>query len=202
MADLVAELLDHFSWKGPVGCGFPTRMKNHTVLDHSNLHSDWQGKNVKEIFERRTGLKFGVINDADAAGLAEIKFGAGQHVPGTVILITFGTGIGSGMFLDGKLIPNTELGYLSFQGQRYELFAADSARKRESLSYEEWGKRVNQYLKQVNFLFSPDLIIIGGGASKKMDHFSHLLNVQTKVVPAQMRNEAGTVGAAMGFMEG
>jgi len=200
-AEVVSELLEHFAWEGPVGCGFPTNIKDDVALGHSNLHPDWKGQNIKAIFEERTGYPFKVINDADAAGLAEMKFGAGKGVTGLVLMITFGTGIGSGMFYNGQLIQNTELGYLDYKGERYELFAADSARKREKLSYPEWGKRVNQYLKHVELVISPDLIIIGGGASKKMDLFKEELHLDTKVVPAQMLNEAGTVGAAMGYLE-
>lgn len=198
MADAVMELLGYFSWKGLVGCGFPTRLKDATVLDNSNLHKDWDGVDLKKHFESRTGLRFRIGNDADVAGLAEMKFGAGQGQMGTVIMCTFGTGIGSGMFLDGQLIPNTEFGKLMrTYSQPWERYAADSVRKRKDLTYEEWGIRVNEYFKHVEYLFSPSLFIIGGGASKKLDLFEDRLDLDTPIVAADLLNVAGTVGAAM-----
>lgn len=199
MVDAFAELIDKFDWKGPIGVGFPTRLKNNVVKANSNLHKDWTGINLKDFFENHLKHEFAISNDADAAGIAEMEFGAGVDKKGTVILLTFGTGIGSAMFLDGKLIPGTEFGHLEYKKDRFEKYAADSARKREGLSYQEWGKRVNKYLQHVEMLFSPQLFIIGGGSSKKLDQFETEFTIETPYTAAQMLNVAGTVGAAMGY---
>ncbi len=199
MGEKIRELLDYFSWDGPVGIGFPTLIRNNIAHGYSNLHADWAGMNLKEFFKKELNQKVQIINDADAAGLAEANWGAGKNTKGLVILCTFGTGIGSAMLFNGKLIPSSELGQLEYNGDRYELFAADSARKREELSYEVWGQRVNQYLQHLELLFSPQLFIIGGGASKKLDLFSDQFELKTPFMAAEMFNVAGTVGAAMGY---
>lgn len=199
MVEKVKMLLNHFNWEGPVGIGFPSLIRENVVIRNSNLHPDWVGMNIKKFFKQGLNQKVQVMNDADAAGLAEAHWGAGKGAKGLVILCTFGTGIGSAILYNGKLIPNTELGHLDYNGAKYELFSADSIRKKEELSYEDWGLRVNQYLQHLEMLFSPQLFIIGGGASKKLELFAHQLDLQTPFVAAKMLNVAGTVGAAMGY---
>jgi polyphosphate glucokinase len=194
----IKQLVNHFNWKGLVGCGFPTPLQHGKCLTGGNLHKDWKGTQVDQLFEATTGNNFSIVNDADAAGLAEINFGAGKDVKGTVIMITLGTGIGSGLFLDGKLVPNTEFGHVLYKnGEIFEKYASDSARKRDDLSRKEWGKRLRKYFKHINLLVSPDLIIVGGGASKKFDKIEAKLDLDVKIVPAQAENEAGIIGAAM-----
>ena len=198
VANTIKELVNHFNWKGLVGCGFPTPLQHGKCLTGGNLHKDWKGVQVDALFEAKTGNSFSIVNDADAAGLAELNFGAGKGVKGTVIMITLGTGIGSGLFLDGKLVPNTEFGHVLYKnGEIFEKYASDSARKRDDLSRKEWGKRLRKYFKHINLLVSPDLIIVGGGASKKFDKIEAKLDLDVKIVPAQAENEAGIIGAAM-----
>jgi len=198
VANTIQELINHFNWKGMVGCGFPTPLQHGKCLTGGNLHENWKGIQVDKLFESKTGNYFSVVNDADAAGLAEINFGAGKGVKGTVIMITLGTGIGSGLFLDGKLLPNTEFGHVLYKnGEIFEKYASDSARKRDGLSRKEWGKRLHKYFKHINLLVSPDLIIVGGGASKKLEKFEAQINVDVPITAAQFENEAGIIGAAM-----
>jgi len=198
VANTIKELVNHFNWKGLVGCGFPTPLQHGKCLTGGNLHEDWKGIQVDALFEAKTGNSFSIVNDADAAGLAELNFGAGKGVKGTVIMITLGTGIGSGLFLDGKLVPNTEFGHvLHKNGEIFEKYASDSARKRDDLSRKEWGNRLRKYFKHINLIVSPDLIIVGGGASKKFDKIEDQLDLEVKIVPAQAENEAGIIGAAM-----
>ncbi|HKJ06397.1 MAG TPA: ROK family protein, partial [Flavobacteriaceae bacterium] len=185
-------------WKGEVGCGFPTPLKHGTCITSGNLHKSWKGTHVNQLFSQTSGNEFTVVNDADAAGLAEISFGAGKNVAGVVVVITIGTGIGSAVFLDGNLLQNTELGHVLYKnGKSYEKYAADSVRKKEKLSRKQWGKRLNKYFKHIDLLLSPDLFIIGGGASKKLDSFKEELKVETPIVAAEAENEAGIIGAAM-----
>ncbi|WP_299527246.1 polyphosphate--glucose phosphotransferase [uncultured Lutibacter sp.] len=198
VANTIQVLVNHFNWKGLVGCGFPTPLQHGKCLTGGNLHEDWQGIQVDTLFESKTGNDFSIVNDADAAGLAEINFGAGKNVKGTVIMITLGTGIGSGLFLDGKLLPNTEFGHvLHKNGEIFERYASDSARKRDDLSRKEWGKRLHKYFKHINLLVSPDLIIVGGGASKKFDKIEDQFDIDVDIVPAKAENEAGIIGAAL-----
>ena len=198
VADVIAKIVTHFKWKGEVGCGFPAIINHGQVLTATNIHDSWKEVHADELFSKRTGLEFHIVNDADAAGLAAMTFGAGKDKKGTVIMITIGTGLGSGMFYDGILIPNIELGTAPFRkNMNFEQYAADSVRKRENLSYKKWGKRFNEFLNFVKFLASPDLIILGGGASKKIEKFQEELTVDVPVVPSQFENEAGIVGAAI-----
>ncbi|MFA5298226.1 MAG: ROK family protein [Lutibacter sp.] len=198
VAKIINRFIKHFKWKGSVGCGFPTPLAHGKCLTGGNLHEDWKGMHVDEFFKKATGNEFFVVNDADAAGIAEISFGAGKDIKGVVIMITIGTGIGSAMFLDGKLLPNTELGHLmNRHGDSFESYAADSARKRDKLSQKKWGKRLHKYFDHLNFIFSPDLFIIGGGASKNLDKFSYKIDISTPIVSAQSENDAGIIGAAM-----
>ncbi|MEI6865374.1 ROK family protein [Flavicella sp.] len=198
VANEVAAMVKHFNWKGVVGCGFPTIISNGKAKSFGNIDPSWVGVQVDELFSERTGLEFYIANDADAAGLAEIKLGAGKDVSGVVILITIGSGLGSGVFVDGKLVPNVELGIVGYKEyERFEFYASDAARKREGISYKIWGKRFKKFLDFVVRTFSPDLIIIGGGASKKIDKFKEALEVGTPVIPAKYKNNAGIIGAAM-----
>ncbi len=198
VADVVSELIKHFNWKGKVGCGFPALVTHGIAHTSVNIHKSWRGVNVEELFEENTGLKFNVANDADAAGLATMSFGSGKGKNGLVFMITLGTGIGSGAFFNGTLIPNFELGSLPYKKyKRVEYYASDAVRKRRKLSYTEWGKRVHKFLRQVEKLFSPDYIIIGGGASKNFDRFKDQITISTPVIPAAQQNYAGIIGAAL-----
>lgn len=202
VAGAIKEIVDHFKWQGPVGCGFPTVIDRGIARGHSNMDPEWVGVHVEELFRRTTGLPFRVINDADAAGLAEMNFGAGRDKTGLVFVLTLGTGIGSGVFYNGTLLPNFELGRLLYtNGKPIEYFAADSARIRKELSYKKWGKRLDVFLHHIVRLFSPDLIILGGGASKKYHKFEHGLTIEVPILVAETRNEAGIIGAAMAGKE-
>ena len=198
VADVINEIIEHFNWKGAVGCGFPTPMQHGKCQSGGNLHKTWKGVKVDALFSERCGNDFSLVNDADAAGLAEIHFGAGKDKKGVSIMITLGTGIGSGIFLDGTLLPNTELGHVLYKnGKVFEKYASDSARKRDGISKKEWGKRLYEYFEHIMLLLSPDLIIIGGGASKKLDQFGVKLQRDFPIVAAEAQNEAGIIGAAM-----
>lgn len=198
VAETIKAIVDHFDYKGPVGCGFPTLVHHGMARLHSNLHPDWVGVQIETLFKKHTGLPFIVINDADAAGVAEMSHGAGKGKDGVVIMITIGTGLGSGFFVNGELVPNFELGRLLYKKNTlFETYAADSARTRDELSWGDWGKRFNKFIQHIDMLFSPDLIILGGGASKKMDRFKDKLKIDTPVVAATTQNEAGIIGAAM-----
>ncbi len=201
VAETVAELVKHFEWDGPVGCGFPSVVQHGVVRTAANIHKSWIGDNARARFEDATGCTFTVANDADVAGLAEMRLGAGKGIGGTVLVATLGTGIGTALFVDGKLVPNTELGHIEIKGQDAEKRAAESAREREGLSWKKWAKRVDRYLRTMHAYFWPELIIIGGGVSKKHEKFIPLLTVETEVVPAALRNEAGIVGAALSAAE-
>ncbi|MEN8187331.1 MAG: ROK family protein, partial [Bacteroidota bacterium] len=168
VAEVIKQLVDHFDWKGKAGSGFPTPLSHGKCQSGGNLHDTWKGVQVDELFKEATGIDFTVVNDADAAALAEMNFGAGKDKKGLIAVITLGTGIGSGLFFNGELIPNTELGHVVYKNEPFENYAADAARKREDLSYKKWGRRLNKYFKHVNLILSPDLFIIGGGASKKL----------------------------------
>jgi polyphosphate glucokinase len=197
MAPVVAELVDHFGWKGPVGVTFPGVVRHGVIRSAANLDKAWLGTDADALFTAASGQDVHLVNDADAAGLAEVRFGAGRGVPGVVLVLTFGTGIGSGMFIDGVLVPNTELGHLEVDGKDAERRAAASARDREDLSWKDWAQRVQRYLEVVVALFSPSLIIVGGGASRKADKWVPELDVGVEIVPAALENEAGIVGAAL-----
>lgn len=200
VAQAVQELINHFNWTGPVGVGFPTVIVNGKALGYGNMHPEWKGKKIDAFFEQKTGLKFTVINDADAAGIAEMNYGAGRDKKGMVACITIGTGIGSGIFYNGTLIPNFELGHLQYKKQSIEKYAANSVRKAEGLSYEEWAPRFDFFLKQLELMCTPEFYIIGGGISKKLDQFKHLLTTKVPLIAAQTKNHAGLLGAAHAAM--
>jgi polyphosphate glucokinase len=198
MTDVIAQIVKHFDYKGKVGCGFPTIIKNGVCKATGNLDKSWLGVNVEELLEKKTGLDFTVINDADAAGYATMNYGTGKGKKGFVVMITIGTGLGSGAFLDGRLIPNFELGQIPYKGySKIEKWAAGSAKDREGLSYKKWGKRFNTFLEYVELIVSPDLIILGGGASKDFEEFKSKIKIDTKVIPAKLQNHAGIIGAAV-----
>jgi polyphosphate glucokinase len=197
VADTIQEIARHFSWNGAIGVGFPSVVQRGVVQTAANIDETWIGLNVERIISQRTGCDVCVVNDADAAGLAEMKFGAGQKNKGVVLLATVGTGIGTVLFSQGKLVANTELGHILLNGVDAEKYASDAVRQRENLSWEAWGERFNEYLLYMEKLLWPDLIIIGGGVSKNDDKFFNKFTVKTRVVPAQLLNNAGMVGAAV-----
>ena len=197
VADVVAEIAHSFNWQGPIGIGFPAPIKSGVALMAANVSEKWVGTNADDLFTKATGCNCTMINDADAAGLAEMKFGAGKGQPGTVILVTLGTGIGSAIFYRGNLLPNTEFGHLDMDGKDAEHRASDAIRQRDDLSWKKYAKRLNKYLTEMEKLFWPDLFIIGGGISKEAEKYIPLLNLEAPVVPAQFLNEAGIVGAAL-----
>lgn len=197
VVEVVKKLTAHFQWKGRVGITFPGVVRHGILLSAANMHKGWIGVDAPKILRRATRRPVTVLNDADAAGIAEMTFGAGRRARGVVFVLTFGTGIGSALFIDRRLVPNTELGHLELGGRDAELRASEKARETGNLSWPRWAARVDEFLHHLEMLFSPDLFIIGGGASKKADKFLPLLTVNAKVVPAKLRNEAGIVGAAL-----
>jgi polyphosphate glucokinase len=197
VADVVAQLVRQFDAEGPVGCTFPAIIKDGVAYSAANVDRDWIGTNGERLFEQKTGRPFALINDADAAGVAEVEFGAGRGQSGVVMMLTLGTGIGSALFVDGRLVPNTELGHMDIRGKEAEHRASDRVREKKKLSWKQWAARVDEVLLRFEALFSPTLFIIGGGVSKKHAKFLPLLTVRTPVVPAQLLNEAGIIGAAL-----
>ncbi|MFZ4583867.1 MAG: polyphosphate--glucose phosphotransferase [Acidimicrobiia bacterium] len=197
VADVVAKLVEHFEWTGPIGTTFPAVVQNGAARTAANVDEGWVDCDVAALFTQSTGCDFTVVNDADAAGLAELEFGAAREQPGVVLLLTLGTGIGSALLVDGVLVPNTELGHLDVRGKSAETRASDRVREDKDLGWEEWAERLSDVLREYERLLWPDLIVLGGGVSKKADKFIPLLDVRTPVVPAELRNEAGIVGAAL-----
>lgn len=198
----VGKILEHFDWSGPLGCGYPGVVKEGVVYSAANISRDWLGVDFEEMLHDLNCDSVKVINDADAAGLAEMRYGAGRernHASGgTVLMLTLGTGIGSAFFYNGRLFPNTEFGHVYMKsGTEAEDLAAGSIRTSESLSWKVWGERVSDYLKEMNKLTSPDLMVIGGGVSENFERFSEYLCVDTTIVPALLGNDAGIVGAAL-----
>lgn len=196
------EIARHFNWKGQVGIGFPGIIVGDKIGPVGNLGDNWVDKNGAALFRKATGCAVKLYNDADAAGLAEMKFGAGRGNQGSVLMLTFGTGIGSALFYRGKLFPNAEMGWVPWRGKPFERFASAAVRKRSNLSWKEWADRVNIYLAVMERILSPDLIIIGGGVSKKSEEFFKYLKTHARIVPAKMHNEAGIVGAALAWEHG
>ena len=200
IAGVVKQIAQSFNWSGPIGIGFPAPIKAGVAMMAANVSEKWIGMNANALFTKVTGCDCTLVNDADAAGLAEMTFGAGGGQPGTVIMITLGTGIGTAIFHRGQLIPNTEFGHLEINGVDAEFRASAFARERDKLSWKKYAKRVNKYLNEMEKLFWPDLFIVGGGISKDSEKFLPLLTIETPVVPAQLLNEAGIVGAALGAL--
>ncbi|MET0146074.1 MAG: polyphosphate--glucose phosphotransferase [Ilumatobacteraceae bacterium] len=197
LARVVGELVATFGWTGPIGVTFPGVVRHGVIHSAPNVDKSWIATDADALFAAAVGQEVHLVNDADAAGLAEVRYGAGRGRRGVVLVLTFGTGIGSGLFVDGVLVPNTELGHLEIDGYDAETRAAASVRDREALSWKEWAKRVERYLRVVVALFSPELVIVGGGASRKADKWLPHIDVDAEVVPAGLENEAGIVGAAL-----
>ncbi len=196
VASVIAEIVSAHRWNGPVGVTIPGVVRNGVVETAANIDSGWVGLDAETMLSESLDLPVTVLNDADAAGLAEARFGAAEGVDGAVILLTFGTGIGSAYLYDGRLIPNTELGHLIFKGQKAEHYAAGRLVKRGELEIDWWASRVDELLDYIEELFWPDLFVFGGGISKRFETYSHLLTTRAPVVPAVLRNQAGIVGAA------
>ena len=202
MSEAVRQLVREFDYDGPVGCCFPTVVANGHAKTASNLDESWRNVQIDETFERATGLPFLVVNDADAAGIAEMSLGAGKGLDGLVITITIGTGLGSGTFYNGQLIPNSELGHMAGKdGEPFEVYASKRARTNEGLSWSEWGDRFNAFLKRVDRVCSPDHFIVGGGTSKKFGRFEQYITIDTPIHVARFLNDAGIVGAALAAAE-
>lgn len=195
--DTAAAVVREAGWDGPVGCAFPGIINRGVVGSAANIDDEWLGENLEQRLSARLGVPVRALNDADAAGLAEMQLGAGRGRDGVVLMLTLGTGIGSALFVDGRLVPNTELGHLEIDGFDAETRASAAARERAGLSYEEWGVRLQRYFSHVEQLFSPDLFIVGGGVSRKAERFLPLLSLQTPVIPAELRQNSGIVGAAL-----
>jgi polyphosphate glucokinase len=197
VADVVGDIAHHFNWHGPVGCGFPAVIQDGVAMTAANIHPNWVHKKASALFADTTGCPISVINDADAAGIAEMTFGAGKGHIGTVLIVTIGTGLGTALFTDGHLLPNTEFGHLRIRGKDAEERASDNARRQKKMSWKKWAKALNEYLNTLEQLIWPDLIILGGGIAKAHQSYLPLLTVQTQILPAQFLNEAGIVGAAL-----
>lgn len=200
VAKTFAKLVKEFDWKDKViGCGFPAIIKNGVARTAANIDKSWIGTDVAKLFSDATGCEVTVRNDADVAGLAEMNFGTGKGEERTVLIVTVGSGLGSALFVQGILLPNTEFGHFYLKGDNkvVEQYASDGVRKREDLSWSEWAERFNQYLHHIESLISPDLIILGGGSSKRFDKFSDAITIETPIVPAKLLNNAGIIGAAV-----
>jgi polyphosphate glucokinase len=198
MAAVVKEMVQKFEWTGIVGCGFPSLISGGIALIAANIDDSWVGMNVSELFSKASGCPFYVVNDADAAGIAEMTFGIGKQYQNEIVLfLTLGTGIGSAFFINGHLFPNTELGHMEVRGKDAEKRASAAVKTKKHLSYEQWAERLQEVLSKMEMLFSPDVFILGGGVSKATDQFLPFLKLRAKIVPAQLRNQAGIVGAAL-----
>ena len=204
VSETIKELVDHFNYQGSAGIAFPAAIMNGIVQNASNIDDSWIGQNASKLLSEVTNCSVEVLNDADAAGLAEMRFGHGKNIHGVGLIVTVGVGLGTALFTNGVLLPNTELGhvYLKKKKKVAEHWASDAIRKQENLSWKKWAKRFGKYLHHLEGLFYPELIIIGGGASKKFDKYAqYLKKVRTKVVPAELQNHAGIIGAAVEAFE-
>ena len=203
VCDVVAQVLEQAGAPdGPFGLTLPAVVTGGVARTAANIDHAWVGTDVVSLVEERTGRRAVVVNDADAAGLAEVRYGAARGVDGTVLVLTLGTGIGSALVVDGRLVPNTELGHLELDGAVAETRASDAARDREDLDWPQWAARVERYLRHVDRLLWPDLVVVGGGVSKKAEKWLPHVDVRPRVVPAELRNDAGIVGAALLAAEG
>ncbi|MEF8844660.1 MAG: ROK family protein [Bacteroidales bacterium] len=204
VASTIREIVDHFNYQGNVGVAFPAAILDGIVQNASNIDDGWIGTNAPKLLSEATNCRVEVLNDADAAGLAEMRFGHGKNIHGVGLIVTVGVGLGTALFTNGVLLPNTELGhvYLKKKKKVAEHWASDAIRKQENLSWKKWAKRFGKYLHHLESLFYPELIIIGGGASKKFDKYAqYLKKVKTKIVPAELQNHAGIIGAAVESIE-
>ena len=198
VAEVVAEIVQHFGWTGPVGITFPAVVTHGVTRSAANVDKAWIDTDADSVLEKRLGMPAFLVNDADAAGVAEARYGAAKDHEGFVIMITLGTGIGSAFLIGGRLVPNTELGHLELDGYDAETRASDAARTREGLDWEEWAKkRLRPYFRHVENLFWPVLFVVGGGVSKKADKWMAHVKARTPMVPAALKNDAGIVGAAL-----
>ena len=197
----VGRLAWEFSWTDVIGCGFPAVIHEGRALTAANVDPAWIGADAAGLFADASGCPVRVLNDADAAGLAEMHFGAGRGRSGVVLLVTVGTGLGTALFSDGVLVPNTELGHILVRGKDAERYASAAVREAKGLSWSRWGKRFNRCLQRLEELLWPGLFIVGGGASKKFEKFSSQFDVRAEVVPAQLRNDAGIIGAALAAVQ-
>ncbi|WP_431960260.1 polyphosphate--glucose phosphotransferase [Actinacidiphila sp. bgisy160] len=198
VAASVKQVVDHFGWTGPVGATFPGVVTHGMTRTAANVDKGWIDMDAAGLLSQKVGCAVTLLNDADAAGMAEMEYGAGRGRKGTVIVLTLGTGIGSAVFIDGNLLPNTELGHLELHGHDAETKASTKAKEDEGLTWEHWAKRLHKYLAHVEMLFSPELFILGGGVSRKADKFLPLLTgIRAEIVPAALQNNAGIVGAGM-----
>lgn len=193
---IISDLIEGFNWTGPVGCGLPAVVRKGVVCTAANIDRAWIGIDAAELFSTPGCGKVTVMNDADAAGLAEMHYGAGSNASGTTIVVTAGTGLGTALFRDQTLVPNTELGHIMLNGKVAEHFASAAVKTRLNLSYAEWAKRFDDYLHRLEELFWPDLFIIGGEISREHALFFPELTITTRVLPAELRNDAGIIGAA------
>jgi polyphosphate glucokinase len=194
----IAGIVEHFNYKGKIGVGFPSVVKNGVALTAANLDKTWIGANIEKVIGAATGCEVIALNDADAAGMAEMRYGKGKGKRGTVVLITIGTGLGSAVFTDGHLLRNTEFGHILMKTDLIaEKYAADSVRKNEDLSWKKWGKRFNEFLERIDLYLQPTLILLGGGSSKDFDYFKDRIKIETPVIPAALLNSAGIIGAAV-----
>lgn len=198
-AEALNEIVKRLNYNGRIGVGFPSVVKRGIVSTAANLDKGWIGCNVEDVLGKVTGCEVIALNDADAAGLAEMRFGHGKNgIKGTALLITIGTGLGTALFTDGYLVRNTEFGHVLLKnGMIAEHYAASSAQKREDLSFKKWGKRFDEYLQLIELYLQPELIILGGGSSKYFDEFKSKITIKTPVVPAKTLNNAGIIGAAI-----
>lgn len=192
----VETIINHFNWHDPIGCTFPGVIINGTIKTAANMHPSCIDQNLSQFITQKTQAHAYSINDADAAGLAEMHFGAGKSFMGSCLLVTIGTGLGSALFINGRLFPNTEFGHIKMNNVSVETTTSAAVKKRENLSWEAWTIRLNTYLNYLHSLLWPELIILGGGISKDFDLFAHLLKVPTKIIPAKLKNNAGIIGAA------
>lgn len=199
IADAIADIVNHFRWTGPIGCALPAVVKRRRVCTAANISRDWLGVDAYRLIGTATHRRVCVINDADAAGYAEMHFGAGRRRAGLVVMVTLGTGIGTALFINGHLVPNTELGHLQLRGSDAEHRAAARVRKAKDLSWKKWSRRVDAYLHLLQGYFWPDLFIVGGGVSRKWRKFGPRLTLPVPVVAAKFRNDAGIVGAALAY---
>ncbi len=198
VAKVMNNIIEDLEWKdGDIGIGFPSIVKNNVCCSANNIDKSWINVDIQALIKKHTGFHSHILNDADAAGLAEIEHGKGQGVSGTVIMLTLGTGIGSGVFKDGVLLPNVELGSLLYKDGLAEHYASNGARKSRDLNWDEYGEELNEYLQYVDRVLTPDLMIIGGGISKKFSNYAHKFEPHLKVIDAKLRNNAGIIGAAM-----
>lgn len=198
MAEVVRDVVAHFEYKGPVGYGFPSVVLNGVIYTAANIDKSWIGLDAANLFKGFTNCPAFVLNDADAAGIAEMKFGVGRdYQKGVVLMLTLGTGIGSAIFLDGKLVPNLEFGHLEVRGKDGEKRASDAVRQEKKLSWKNWAGRLQEYLSRVEGLIWPEVVILGGGVSKEWQKFVPYLKLRAKILPAQLFNQAGMIGAAL-----